>query len=263
LEYHVLNGAIYTLSYDLLKDLEPVALPPSGPQLIVAKGAAPATKLGDLVTWLKANKTNVGTAGVGSATHVSGLLFQSIAGTEFAFVHYRSGGQALQDLVAGHIDVMFDQASNSLPYVRSGAIKAYAVTTKTRIASAPDIPTVDEAGLPGFYISVWYGLWVPKGTSPDVIGKLNAAAMKGLADPGLQKRFAELGQDVPETRQQSSAALGAAATWVRFQRGGGGGMSERESPSNRCESKWQLSYSTKCRARSASSLSTGRRRTMR
>ena len=157
----------------------------------------------------KSTKANVGTAGVGSATHVSGLLFQNMAKTQFAFVSYRSGGAALQDLVAGHVDLMFDQASNSLPQIRAGTIKAYAVTSKSRLAVAPDIPTVDEAGLPGFYISVWNGLWVPKGTPPDVIARLNGAAVKAMATPGLQKRFAELGQDLPAPDQQSPAALGA------------------------------------------------------
>jgi tripartite-type tricarboxylate transporter receptor subunit TctC len=206
---HVLNGAIYALQYDLLGDLAPVALLPSAPQLIVAKAAVPAANFGELVTWLKSSKANVGTAGVGSATHVSGLLFQNVAKTQFAFVSYRSGGAALQDLVAGHVDLMFDQASNSLPQIRAGAIKAYAVTSKSRLAVAPDIPTVDEAGLPGFYISVWNGLWVPKGTAPDVIARLNSAAVKAMATPGLQKRFADLGQAQVPPDQQSPAALGA------------------------------------------------------
>jgi tripartite-type tricarboxylate transporter receptor subunit TctC len=206
---HVLNGAIYALQYDLLNDLAPVALLPTAPQLIVAKGALPAANFRELVTWLQSNKANVGTAGVGSATHVSGLLFQNLAKTQFAFVSYRSGGAALQDLVAGHVDLMFDQASNSLPQIRAGAIKAYAVTSKSRLSAAPEIPTVDEAGLPGFYIAVWNGLWVPKGTAPDVVAKLNSAAVKAMASPALQKRFADLGQDRPAPDQQSAAALGA------------------------------------------------------
>jgi tripartite-type tricarboxylate transporter receptor subunit TctC len=206
---HVLNGAIYTtLQYDLLNDLAPVALLPSAPQLIVAKGSLPVTNFHELVTWLKSTKANVSTAGVGSASHVSGLLFQDMTNTQLAFVAYRSGGAALQDLVAGHVDLMFDQASNSLPQIRAGAIKAYAVTSKSRLAVAPDIPTVDEVGLPGFYISVWSGLWVPNGTPPDVIARLNAAAVKAMATPALQKRFAELGQDQPRPDQLSPAALG-------------------------------------------------------
>lgn len=204
---HVLNGAIYKLNYDLVADLAPVALLPSTPQLIVAKKGVAAQNLGELITWLKTAKANVGTVGVGSATHVSGLLFQNMTGADFAFVPYRSGGQALQDLVAGHVDVMFDQASNSLPYVRSGAIKAYAVTSPKRLASAPDIPTVDEAGLKGFYIAVWNGLWVPKGTPGEVTAKLNKAAVRALAEPALLKRFADLGQDVPGPEQLEPSAL--------------------------------------------------------
>jgi tripartite-type tricarboxylate transporter receptor subunit TctC len=175
---HVLNGAIHTLQYDLLSDLAPVALLPSAPQVIVAKGALPAANFGELVAWLQSNKANVGTAGMGSATHVSGLLCQNATKTQFAFVSYRSGAAPLQDLVAGHVDLMFDQASNSLPQIRAGTIKAYAVTSRLRLVAAPDIPTVDVAGLPGFYVSVWNGLWVPKGTAPDVIARLNKATVK-------------------------------------------------------------------------------------
>src|SRR5215469_1701496 len=127
------------------------------------------------MTWLRSNNAVVGTAGVGSAGHVSGLLFLKTTGIPISFVPYRGAGPAMQDLLGGHIDVMFDQASNSLPAVRAGKIKAFAVTSRARLAAAPEIPTVDEAGLPGFYVSVWHGLWAPKGTPPDVVSKLNAA----------------------------------------------------------------------------------------
>lgn len=206
---NVLNGAIYDLHYDLLKDLEPVALLPSSPQLIVSKNSVPAKNLRELMDWLKANKAVIGTAGIGSAGHVSGLLFQNVTGIPISFVPYRGAGPAMLDLLGGHIDVMFDQASNSLPAVRAGKIKAYAVTSATRLAAAPDIPTVDEAGLPHFYVSVWHGLWVPKGTPADIVSKLNAAVVKALADPSLQKHFADLGQDEPKGDQLSPAALGA------------------------------------------------------
>ncbi|MGC1696860.1 MAG: tripartite tricarboxylate transporter substrate-binding protein [Pseudolabrys sp.] len=206
---NVLNGAIYDLHYDLLKDLEPVVLLPSSPQLIVSKSSVPAKSLSELMAWLKTNKAAIGTAGVGSAGHVSGIFFQNVTGIPISFVPYRGAGPAMQDLLGGHIDVMFDQASNSLPEVRAGKIKAYAVTSATRLAAAPDIPTVDEAGLPHFYVSVWHGLWVPKGTPADIVSKLNAAVAKALADPLLQKHFADLGQDEPKGDQLSPAALGA------------------------------------------------------
>jgi len=206
---HVVNGAIYALGYDLINDLEPIAVLPSSPQLIVTKKGVPADNLGELISWLKRNQAAVGTAGIGSASHVSALFFQGKTGAQFALVHYRGAGPAMNDLVGGHIDLMFDQSANSLPHVRSGRIKAYAVTNKMRLASAPEIPTVDEAGLPNFYIAVWHGLWAPKGTPPDVITKLNTAAMKALAQPSLQKRFADLGQDLPEPDQRIPAALAA------------------------------------------------------
>ena len=208
---NVVNGAIYDLSYDLLKDLDPVALLPANPQLIVARKSIPANNLKELVDWLKANeaKASAGTAGAGSASHVAEIYFQKITGTKFALVPYRGTGPALNDLVSGQIDLILDQSSNSMNQVRAGTIKAYAVTAKERLASAPDIPTVDEAGAPGLYISVWYGLWVPHGTPSGVVAKLNAAAMDAMADPTVRSRMADLGLDIPPREQQSPAALAA------------------------------------------------------
>jgi tripartite-type tricarboxylate transporter receptor subunit TctC len=206
---HVLNGAIYPLRFDLINDLSPVVMLPSAPQLIVARVSLPVGSLAELVSWLKSNSANVGTAGVGSAIHVAGLLFKQRTDTDFVFVSYRSGGQALQDLIAGHVDFSFDQASNSLPYVRSKQLKALAVTSNARLAAAPEIPTVDEAGLPGFYISVWYGLWVPKGTPADVVTKLNTAAVQAMSDPAISKRLSDLGQTLPARDQLTPQALGA------------------------------------------------------
>ena len=206
---HVLNGALYKLPYDVVADFEPVALLASNPQLIVAKRAIPANNLRELIAWLKANpdKASQGTAGVGSPAHVSGALFQTLTGTRFAFVPYRGAAPATQDLIGGHVDLMFDQASNSLPHVRSGEIKAYAVTADMRLAAAPEIPTVDEAGVPGFYASVWTAMWAPKGTPKDVVGKLNIAVVNALADPRVRQRFADLGQEVPPPQQQTPEAL--------------------------------------------------------
>jgi tripartite-type tricarboxylate transporter receptor subunit TctC len=207
---HVVNGAIYPLNYDLLKDLDPVALLPSNPQFIVATNSVPAKDLKELVAWVKANQSKVsaGTAGAGSASHVGGIYFEKFTDTHLTFVPYRGTGPAMLDLMAGQINLMLDQSSNSLPQVREGKIRAFAVTASKRLASAPDIPTVDEAGLPGFYISVWHGLWVPHGTPKDVIERLSAAAQEALADPAVQKRLAELGQEIPPREQQTPAGLG-------------------------------------------------------
>jgi tripartite-type tricarboxylate transporter receptor subunit TctC len=208
---HVLNGAIYDLQYDVVKDFEPIALLASNPQLIVAKKATPAKDLREFIAWLKANpgKATQGSAGIGSPAHVSGAYFQSASATTFQFAQYRGAAPAMQDLVGGHVDLMFDQPPNSLPHVRAGNIKAFAVTAKVRLASAPDIPTVDEAGLPGFYVSVWSGLWAPKGTPPAVISRLNAAIVDALSNPAVQHRLGELGQEPPARDQQTPAALAA------------------------------------------------------
>jgi len=208
---HVVNGAVYELSYDLLKDFEPVAMIATNPQLIVTKTTVPASSLTELIAWVKANqeKMSVGTAGVGSASHVGGIYFQNIIGAKLLFVPYRGTAPAMQDLIAGRTDLMLDQAANSLPWVRSGKIRAYAVTAKTRMVAAPDIPTVDEAGLPGLYISVWHAIWVPKGTPKDIVAKLNASVVETLADPMVRQRLTDLGQEIPPREQQTPEALGA------------------------------------------------------
>jgi len=208
---HVVNGAIYSLPYDLLADFDPVTLLPANPQLIVTRTSVPAKDLKELIDWLKQNqeKISAGTAGAGSASHVSGAYLQSITGTRFPFIPYRGTGPAIQDLIAGQLDIMVDQSSNSLPHVRNGKLKAYAVTAKSRLPSAPDIPSVDEAGMPGFYISVWHGLWVPKGTPKEAIEKLTAAVQETLADPAIRARLTELGQDIPPREQQTPEGLAA------------------------------------------------------
>lgn len=208
---HVLTGAIYSLQYDLLKDLEPIALVADNPQLITAKAEMPGADLAGAIAWLKANpgKASVGSAGAGSPSHVAALHFQTLSGTKFQVIPYRGAAPAMQDMLAGQIDMMFDQASNSLPQVRGGKIKAYAVTASKRLAAAPNIPTVDEAGVPGFYIAVWHGLWAPKGTPREVIEKLNAALGETLADERVRTRLAELGQEIPPREQQTPQALGA------------------------------------------------------
>jgi tripartite-type tricarboxylate transporter receptor subunit TctC len=208
---HVVNGAVYSLQYDLLKDLEPVAMIGANPMLIVGKAAVPATNLKELIAWIRASRegVNVGTAGPGSGTHISGVYFQNVIGVSLQFVPYKGSGPAMQDLIGGQIDMMVDQMSNSLPQVRGGKIKAYAITAKARSGAAPDIPTVDEAGLPGFYISIWYGTWVPRGTPKEAVAKLNAAVADALADATVRQRLADLGLEIVPAAQQTPEALGA------------------------------------------------------
>ena len=208
---HVFNGAIYPLTFDLLTDLEPVAMLPSNPMVIVSKNDVPAKTLKEFISWVKQNsgKVSAGTAGAGSGSHIGGAYFEKITGTKLQFVPYRGTGPALNDLVAGQIDMMIDQTSNSINQIRAGKIRAYAVTDQKRVATASDIPTVDEAGLPGFYMTLWSGLWVPKGTSKAVVAKLNAAVLKALADPAASERFAQLGLEVPPRALRTPEALAA------------------------------------------------------
>jgi tripartite-type tricarboxylate transporter receptor subunit TctC len=208
---HVFNGAIYPLPFDLLKDFEHVALLPSNPMVVVSKTALPAKDLKELVAWLKANegKATAGTAGAGSGSHIAGVYFQSVAGLKMQFVPYRGTAPALNDLVAGQIDLIVDQASNSMQQIRAGKIRAYAVTAKTRLPAAPDIPSVDEAGLPGFHMTLWNGLWVPKGTPKDAIAKLNAAVGEAMADASVKQRLNDLGLEIPPRDQQTPEALAA------------------------------------------------------
>ena len=211
---HVVNGAIYPLGYDLLKDLDPIALLPANPQLIVTKPNVPAKDLKELIAWVKENQGKItgGTAGNGSASHVAAIYFQQMTGTNYTFVPYRGTGPAILDLIAGQIDLMIDQSSNSLPQVQAGKLRAFAVTAAKRLPSAPDIPSVDEAGLPGFYISIWHGLWAPHGTPKEAIEKLTAAAQDALADPAVQKRLGELGLESPPRDRQTPQGLRAHQT---------------------------------------------------
>jgi tripartite-type tricarboxylate transporter receptor subunit TctC len=208
---HMANGVLYSLPYDLQKDFEPISLLATEPDLIVARNELPANTLGDFVAWLKANagKASAGTSGVGGPSHVAALLFQKESGTQFALVPYRGAGPAVQDLLGGRIDMMITVPSVVLPHLRAGTIKAYAVTSRTRLETAPDVPTTDEAGLPGFYVTIWQGLFAPKGTAPDILTKLSAAAGEALADLTVRKRLADLGLEVPPAAQQGPEALRA------------------------------------------------------
>jgi tripartite-type tricarboxylate transporter receptor subunit TctC len=207
----VVNGAIYPLQYDLVKDFTPIGLITTQPYLIVGRKTLPADDLKGLIAWLKANpdKASEGTSGAGTPAHLAGVLFQKETGTHFQFVPYRGLAPAMQDLVAGQIDLIFDSPVSSLPQIRGGTVKAYAVMAPRRASAAPDIPTVDEAGLPGVYVSSWYGVWTAKGTPPDVVAKLNTAVMTALNDPRTRERIADLGQEIAAPEMQNPAALGA------------------------------------------------------
>lgn len=208
---HMLTGGLYQLPYDLLTDLEPIILIGSEPLLIAAKKDFPANNLKELIAWLKANpgKASVGVPGIGGTGHVAGLSFQKQTGTQYQFVPYRGNALVLQDLLGGQIDFVTEPSSNFVQQVASGTIKAFAVTAPARTSSLPDVPTTDEAGLPGFHPSLWYGLWVPGGTPKDVVARLNDTMKKTLALPAVQERFKKLGITATPAAQQSPEALRA------------------------------------------------------
>jgi tripartite-type tricarboxylate transporter receptor subunit TctC len=207
----VVNPVTYNLAVDVVNDFAPVALIANTPQIIIARKDFPANDLRELIAWLKANpdKAQAGTVGAAGGAQVAGMYFQKITGTRFGFVPYRGGAPAMQDLMAGRVDIMFDQAANAITQVRAGTIKAYAVMTEQRWHLAPDIPTIDEAGAQGLHVSYWHALFAPKATPPDIIAKINAAVVSALADPKVQQSFAAQGQDIWPRQQQTPQALGA------------------------------------------------------
>jgi len=206
---HVVNGAYYTLPFNLLTDFEPVAMIATNPQVIISKNAVPAGNLKELIAWIRANQDKVlmGTGALGGASHMGAIYFQNLIGVKFQYVPYRGGAPAMQALLGGEIDLYVTQVSNITTHVRAGKIRAYAVTSRTRQAAAPEIPTVDEAGLPGFHTAVWHGIWLPKGTPRDIVMKLNAAIVETLADQAVRQRFADLGQEIPAREQLTPEAL--------------------------------------------------------
>jgi tripartite-type tricarboxylate transporter receptor subunit TctC len=208
---HVVNGAVFPLTYDVLNDFEPVSLIVNTPLLIVARKSMPAKNLREFIAWLKANpdKATAGTGGPGGASHVAGVYLQKETGTRFQHVAYRGLGPAMQDLVAGQIDMIIDLAGNSLPHVRSGAIKAFAVTDSKHLPAAPEIPTIDEAGVPGLHVSTWHAFFAPKHTPRDVVGKLNSAIVDALANSEVRRKLNELGQEIYPREQQTPEALAA------------------------------------------------------
>src|SRR5689334_18451457 len=199
LSQYVVATAVYNLPFDILTELSPVALLPNVPYWMTARKTLPPNTLQELVAYLKANPDKVSSTSVGTASvgRFCGMFFQKATGTTFQFVPYRGGAPALQDIVAGNVDLNCDLAANSLQQVRNGNVKAFAVMAKQRWAAAPDVPTSDEAGLPGLYVSTWHGFWAPKGTPDDVVAKLNAAAWAAMEDPGVQKKIADLGMNLP------------------------------------------------------------------
>jgi tripartite-type tricarboxylate transporter receptor subunit TctC len=207
---HVGNGAVYALPYDVLSDFEPVALHQIFYLIIVAKKALPANNLKELIAWLKANpdKASLGTPGVGGQGHLAGILFQNITGTRFQHVPYRSVSLAMQDLIAGQIDLIFADSSAVAP-VQAGSVKAFAVTAGHRLPSLPDIPTAEEAGLAGFSLANWNGIFAPKGTPKDIIGRLNSAVTSTLADPSVIQKLTDLGSEIPPREQRTPEAVAA------------------------------------------------------
>jgi tripartite-type tricarboxylate transporter receptor subunit TctC len=207
---HVVTGATYQrLPYDLLNDLQPLTLLTDAPFFIAGRKSFPADDLNGLIAWMKANpgKAIVANGGNGSITHISGLLFMELTGTTGQVVPYRGNAPAMQDLVAGQIDIMIADPVTGVPQVRGGTIKAYAVTAKNRLSTAPEIPTVDEAGLTGYHVSLWHGLWMPKGTPQPIMDRLNAAVAEALADPTVQAKLASIGQDIFAPDRQKPQAL--------------------------------------------------------
>lgn len=206
---HVVDPVAYNLNYDATKDFTPIALIATQPALIIGSKSFAPNNLRELIAWLKANpdKATSGNAGVGSATHVASIFFQRETGTRFQLVPYRGGAPAMADLLAGHIDMMFDLAADALPQVRAGQVKAYAVTAKTRMTAQPDVPTVDEAGAPGVYVSLWNGLWGPRGLPKAVVDKLDAAVIESLADPTLRAKINDLAGEIAPRELQTPQGL--------------------------------------------------------
>jgi tripartite-type tricarboxylate transporter receptor subunit TctC len=209
---HVGAPAIHPVQYDVLNDFQPISLLPVAPLSIAASQNVPANNVAELIAWLKSNpnKATAGTVGAGSPSHIISLHFQKVSGTRIQLVPYRGGAPATQDLISGQIDLRIGgEASVTLPYWRSGKIKILAMLSKKRWSVAPEIPTVDEAGLPGLHMALWFALWAPRGTPNDVVATLNAAVTEAMADPAVRQRFDKLGQDIPARELQSPAGLAA------------------------------------------------------
>ncbi|HXM81654.1 MAG TPA: tripartite tricarboxylate transporter substrate-binding protein [Burkholderiales bacterium] len=206
---HVINGAMYQLEYDLLRDLAPVGMFVTNPQIVVSKNGLPSKDLKSLIEYARSTPISIATGGAGTPSHIGAVYFQKLTGGAAQIVHYRGGAPASADVMAGHVDMFFDQAANALPQIRSGRVRAYAVTQATRLSVAPDVPTVDEAGMPGYYMAVWHGFWVPRGTPSPVVARLNSAMVDAAADERVRKRLMDIGQEILPRDKQTSEALGA------------------------------------------------------
>ena len=208
---HVFSAIVYKLQYDMLRDLEPIALLTVSPLWIVASNTVPAQNVRELIAWLKSkpDKATWGIVGPGSPAHLCGVYFQNHTGTHVQFVPYRGAGPTMQDLVAGQIELSCLEASATRPNVLGGKIKAFALLAQHRWPVAPDVPTIDEAGVPGLYLPFWHGLWAPKGTPAAILAALNSAAVEALADPTVRQRLTELGVEIPPREQQTPDGLRA------------------------------------------------------
>jgi len=206
---HVINGAMYRLEYDLLKDLAPVGMFVSNPQVIISNNALPSKDLKALIEYARNTPISIATGGAGTPSHISGVYFQNLTGGKAQIIHYRGGAPASADVMAGHVDLFFDQAANALPYIRSNKVRGYAVTQSARLAVASDIPTVDEAGMPAYYMAEWHAMWVPRATPAAVVARLNSAMVDAAADDTVRKRLMDIGQDILPRDQQTPEALAA------------------------------------------------------
>lgn len=206
---HVVNGAYYKLDYDLLKDLDPVGMFADNPQVVVSNNAVPAKDMKELVAWIKGNqdKLRFGTAGIGGASHMAGIYFMNRIGARTEYIAYRGGAPVMSALLGGEVNLYMAVVAAAVQQTRLGKIRAYMVTAKNRQAAASEIPTADEAGMPGLYTSVWHALWVPKGTPRDVNMKLNAALVDAIGNPDVRKRFVDLGQEIPSREGLTQQAL--------------------------------------------------------
>ncbi len=207
---HVFAGAAYKVNYDALTDLEPVALLTFAPLWLIGRKDLPASNVGELIAWLRANpdKASFAAVGTGGPSSVWTALFRANTGTRFESIPYRGAAPAVQDLVAGRVDFAELEASGTLPHVKSGQLKAFAVLSPVRWRAAPDVPTMQEAGLPGLEIPYWSALWLPGATPSEIVGKLNKAVVEAMADPAVRQRLIDMGQEIPPPEQQTPQALG-------------------------------------------------------